>query len=64
MKCPKVDREKCVGCGSCAALCPAVFAMDDNGKSKVVKCDGAPENEIQQAIDACPVQAITWEEKD
>lgn len=63
MKCPKVDKEKCVGCGACIALCPTVFTMGNDGKSNVVKCDGASEDEIQQAVDACPVQAISWEEK-
>ncbi|MCC7570424.1 ferredoxin [Candidatus Micrarchaeota archaeon] len=63
MKCPIVNKEACVGCGSCVAMCPKVYIMDDDGKSKVVDCKGASENEIQQTIDVCPVQAIKWEEK-
>jgi len=61
MRCPKVNKEKCVGCGSCAALCSNVFIMDNDGKAKVIDCNGSSEDEIQQAIDSCPVQAIDWE---
>lgn len=55
-----VDKEKCVGSGTCVALCPNVFQMDDDGKAYVTDSAGASEQEIQQAIDACPVQAIKW----
>ena len=33
---PTVDRNVCIGCGTCVALCPAVFQLGDDGKSKVV----------------------------
>jgi ferredoxin len=50
-----IDKEECIGCGSCAALCPAGFEMAD-GKAKVksqkAKC-------IKEAADSCPVQAIS-----
>ena len=28
-----IDKEKCIGCGSCTAVCPDVFELDDNGKA-------------------------------
>ena len=31
----KLEREKCIGCGSCAALCSKHFEMADDGKSHV-----------------------------
>jgi len=59
---PVVDQNTCIGCGTCVALCPNTFAMGDNGKSHVTNPDGHSEQEIQGAIDACPVAAISWEE--
>lgn len=59
-----VDLEKCIGCGACAEICPAVFFLDEEiGKSRVIDpeacdysgcCEAAEEN--------CPVEAITVEE--
>ena len=52
----KVDQEKCVGCGMCAGLCPEVFAMTDDGKSKVI---GDNISCAKEAADSCPVEAIS-----
>ena len=30
MKIPKVDPEKCEGCGNCEAICPEVFMIKDD----------------------------------
>ncbi len=64
---PKVNKEICIGCGSCAAIASEVFTMKD-GKAEVtsscdcVDCDCAGSGElINQAKDACPVSAITVE---
>ena len=58
-----IDEEACVGCESCVELAPAVFQMDDDsGKAKVVNAEGASEDEIQEAIDTCPSEAIHWED--
>lgn len=62
MKGPTVDPVKCIGCGLCVQLVPNVFAMQDDGKSKVVKADGDEQQSIQGAVDACPVTAISWKE--
>jgi len=53
-----VDKEKCVGCGACAASCGNVFEMKD-GKSSVK--EGADPNAecIKGAIENCPAGAIT-----
>ena len=58
----KVDQSTCIGCGTCAAMCSAVFSIHDDGKAQVDNSAGASEAEIQAAIDACPVRAISWEE--
>ncbi len=52
----KVDQNLCIGCGTCEALCPDVFKINDEGKSEVIKEDniGCAKN----AAESCPVQAI------
>ncbi len=62
----KLEREKCIGCGSCQALCPSHFELIDDGKSHI---KGAEKKEIEElevsklgcaesAAEACPVQCI------
>lgn len=52
-----VDKEKCIGCGTCVSLAPKAFEMDDDGKSKVINAE-AESSEIDDAITNCPVDAI------
>jgi ferredoxin len=64
----KIEREKCIGCGSCAALCPKYFEMADDGKSSLIggnrDASGNDNLETEKiecaeaAADACPVQCI------
>ena len=61
MKKPVVDDDLCIGCGHCAELCPLVFALEDE-KSLVVGPDKCGICKCQEAIDTCPVQAISWSE--
>jgi ferredoxin len=56
---PKVDEELCIGCGHCAEVCPRVFELIDE-KSNVIGPDQCGTCDCQEAIDTCPVQAITW----
>jgi len=53
----KVDQDLCVGCGLCAQICSDVFDMGDDGKA-VVK-EGATADCVQDAVDQCPVSAIS-----
>jgi len=52
----KIDKEKCIGCGSCAAICPEAFEMKD-GKAHV-KSFGSKAKCVKEAADSCPVDAI------
>jgi ferredoxin len=65
-----LEREKCIGCGSCAALCPKYFELVEDGKSHL---KGATKQDIeelevekiecaQSAAEACPAQCIYIEE--
>jgi ferredoxin len=59
-KTPYVDQATCTGCELCEQLCPEVFRMTDEGVSEAYDPRGAPEDKIQDAIDGCPVQCISW----
>jgi len=60
----KVDREACIGCGTCVALAPNTFNLDVEGKSEVANAAGDPEVDIKKAVEACPVDAIKIEEEE
>lgn len=53
----KVDKNKCVGCGLCAGLCPETFRLDMEGKSEVVS--DKTTDCAKQAAAQCPVNAIS-----
>ena len=58
-----VDPDTCIGCGLCCGLCDAVFRMNDEGKAEAYQAaDAMNQDDVQGAIDACPVSAICWEE--
>ncbi len=63
MKTLVIDKNSCLGCGTCAALCPLVFKVGDEGKAEVIDQNADTAENIQTAIDSCPVSAIKWEEK-
>lgn len=56
----RVNKEKCIGCGLCVNLCPAVFELEDNGKSKVKDNADLEQNKecVKEAKESCPVGAI------
>jgi len=58
-KVPKVDQDICIGCGHCVDLCPQVFVLEDN-KSQVIGPEKCNTCNCQEAIDTCPVEAISW----
>jgi ferredoxin len=51
-----VNKETCIGCGSCVAICEEVFEMTDDGKVRVKAQKDNPG--VTEAIEACPVDAI------
>lgn len=57
----EVDRNKCIGCGTCAALAPEVFELDENNKSRVKNANGEKLETIKLAADSCPTKAIKIE---
>jgi len=61
-KTPWVDKDECISCELCVNNCPGVFRMDDDGKAICYDATGASEDDIQNAIDQCPVSCIHWQE--
>ena len=58
-----IDEEECTGCKSCVELCPDVFEFDEEAEiARVVKAEGGDEGCIEEAIETCPVECISWEE--
>ena len=40
-----------------------IFAFnEDEEKAEVIKPEGGPEDCIEEAMDSCPTECITWEE--
>lgn len=56
----KVNKEKCIGCGFCTSVCPDVFELGEDGKSRVKKGADLEKNKdcVKEAKDGCPVGAI------
>ncbi|MGQ9689030.1 MAG: ferredoxin [Desulfobaccales bacterium] len=64
-KIPLIDAEACIACGNCQAVAPEVFRLNENlGHSEVINSEGAAQERIQDAIDQCPAQCISWQEQE
>jgi ferredoxin len=56
-----IDQLDCISCGTCVENTDAVFVLPDDAKAVVLQQHGDM-TLIQDAIDACPVTCIHWEE--
>ncbi len=54
----EVDRELCIGDGACVGEAPNTFEMDDDNIAIVKDENGHTDEEILQAAQVCPVDAI------
>ena len=59
-----VDEEKCIGCGTCAIVCPYNAPKVDEEKKKAVRCNGCAERvaagEKPVCVEACPARALDF----
>jgi len=56
----KVDKDKCIGCGSCTLSCPEGTEMEEDGKAVVINSDKVAEC---GGVDLCPYGAIEEKEE-
>lgn len=57
-----VDQDTCIGCGLCTSTVDEVFQMNDDGKAEAYNTVSEENKDVvQNAIDSCPVAAISWE---
>jgi ferredoxin len=66
------QRDKCIGCGTCVAVCADFWEMGSDGKSNLKAAKDAGESKFEleleevgcnkEAASSCPVQIITIEE--
>lgn len=57
----KINEVICIGCGTCVAIAPKTFKMNDAGKAEVLDPKGNTPEEITDAIQSCAVSAISLE---
>lgn len=57
----KVNKDKCIGCGSCVNICNEIFDFDDEGyaTAKDIEIKEDLKEEVIEAINGCPTDAIS-----
>lgn len=50
----------CIGCSACVAISGDVFELNDDGYSTVIELADYEGKDVDDAIVACPVNAISW----
>ena len=59
MSAVEVDRERCVGSGSCEMLAPDVFEVGDDGVVGLLRpLEQADADDVRDAVAACPTRAL------
>ena len=56
----KVDSDRCIRCGACVAIAQENFDYGEDGESVVINEE--VNDDVRQAVDMCPVSAISIEE--
>lgn len=56
-----VDKQKCIGCGTCVAIALQSFKLADDGKAEPIDPAGDSDEKVRNAVASCPVAAITTE---
>ena len=51
-----IDKNLCIGCGACSAICPNAFKMNEDNKAEFISQENS--GCIKDAAEGCPVQAI------
>jgi len=54
-----INTDSCIGCTLCTQIAPDTFEMKDDGKSHVKKNPKDSPDRILQAVESCPVNAVS-----
>ena len=58
----RIDRTLCVGFGDCVTGAPEAFKLAEDGVVVFVRPEESPREQLIEACDACPVDALTiWD---
>jgi len=52
-----IEKDKCIGCGTCVHLCSKCFKLADDGKAEVIS-DDCQECDLKEVASNCAVDAI------
>ena len=58
----RIDRDLCIGVGSCAAFAPTVFELDQENKAVVLDPSSVDDNTLLEAAISCTENAIIVED--
>ena len=57
-----IDMDACQNYGQCVFEAEDIFSLDDNGKIQYVKeVPDDRQEDVENAVDVCPMQAISFE---
>lgn len=59
-KTPVLEMSRCVGCEACLELCPSVFRRSEAGYIEVADLPVYPEECVEDAVNCCPTDCISW----
>ncbi|PXY33247.1 ferredoxin [Prauserella sp. PE36] len=53
-----VTPETCAGTGVCTFYAAGTFELDDDGRVSIVDEHGDPDDDIRNAVEACPTRSL------
>ena len=56
-----LDENSCIGCGACISLDPEHFTFSDDGLSMVISENNLNTEDLKNAVESCPTNAIVIE---
>lgn len=59
-----VDQDLCISCGLCISICDDVFSWNDDDKAQAIDQEIPEEftDEVEEAVESCPTEAIKYQE--
>lgn len=60
----RIDRDKCVGAENCVVTAPSIFALDADGKARLLEIREMSADLVWLAAELCPTEAIIIEADD